>query len=38
MAIKTLITEGLERTHTQSVLEAMAYNLKRMPGLLCSMA
>ncbi|KGO02308.1 transposase, partial [Porphyromonas gulae] len=25
---------GLERTHTQNVLEAMAYNLKRMPGLL----
>lgn len=25
---------GLERTHTQNVLEAMAYNLKRMPRLL----
>lgn len=25
---------GLERTHTQNILEAMAYNLKRMPGLL----
>ena len=25
---------GLERTHTQNVLEAMAYNLNRMPGLL----
>ena len=25
---------GLERTHTQNTLEAMAYNLKRMPGLL----
>ena len=29
---------GLERTHTQNILEAMAYNLKRMPGLLCSRA
>lgn len=25
---------GLARTHTQNILEAMAYNLKRMPGLL----
>ena len=25
---------GLERTHTQNVLEAMAHNLKRMPKLL----
>ena len=25
---------GLERTHTQNILEAMAYNLKRIPGLL----
>ena len=25
---------GLERTHTQNILEAMAYNLKRMPRLL----
>ena len=25
---------GLERTHTQNILEAMAYNLKRMPWLL----
>ncbi|KGN84360.1 transposase, partial [Porphyromonas sp. COT-290 OH860] len=25
---------GLERRHTQNILEAMAYNLKRMPGLL----
>ncbi|WP_455520675.1 transposase [Porphyromonas sp.] len=25
---------GLKRTHTQNILEAMAYNLKRMPGLL----
>lgn len=25
---------SLERTHTQNVLEAMAYNLKRMPRLL----
>ena len=25
---------GLEPTHTQNILEAMAYNLKRMPGLL----
>ena len=24
----------LERTHTQNILEAIAYNLKRMPGLL----
>ena len=25
---------GLERTHTQNILEAMSYNLKRMPRLL----
>ena len=25
---------GLAKTHTQNILEAMAYNLKRMPGLL----
>ena len=25
---------GLERTHTQNILEAMAYNIKRMPRLL----
>nr|WP_298575260.1 transposase [uncultured Porphyromonas sp.] len=25
---------GLDRTHIQNILEAMAYNLKRMPGLL----
>ena len=25
---------GLERMHTQNVLEDIAYNLKRMPGLL----
>ena len=25
---------GLGRTHTQNILEAQAYNLKRMPGLL----
>ena len=25
---------GLERTHTQNILEVMAYNLKRMPRLL----
>ena len=26
---------GLERTHTQNVLEVMAYNLKHMQRLLC---
>ena len=25
---------GLAKTHTRNILEAMAYNLKRMPGLL----
>ncbi|WP_455108663.1 hypothetical protein [Porphyromonas sp.] len=32
--IPTLLNKKSTKTHTQDILEAMVYNLKRMPGLL----